>query len=135
MEPPAIPGRFSDVVRAGVWTRRGIEKATTQYLGPLAVDDMVAELRNDAPLMIEVEVGSNFDGYDGTGIYRSVGPGLPHAMCVLGYGTDAFTQEPYWIAKNSYGLAWGQHGFVQIRWEDDRVQPEQNVHAMRDVQP
>jgi hypothetical protein len=122
------------VAAGGVATPRGLEKATTARL-PSRIDRMVQALQNDAPLMIEVSVGSNFSAYDGTAIYRTVGPRSLHAVCVIGYGTDAATSEPYWVVKNSYGPTWGDHGCAYIRWADGDVKPEATVFVMRSVAP
>jgi len=123
-----------DVVASGVATPRGLEKATTQPIKG-DVDLMAFELRRNVPLMIEINIGSNFLGYAGPHIYRATGPRSLHAVCVLGYGTDKSTLEPYWIAKNSYGPTWGDQGFCAIRWQDGDVQPEAKVFAMRSVIP
>lgn len=39
------------------------------------------------------------------------GPG--HAVLVTGYGTEE--GHNYWTAKNSWGFAWGEHGYVRLR--------------------
>jgi C1A family cysteine protease len=37
---------------------------------------------------------------------------LDHYMGVVGYGVDGAT--PYWILENSWGVAWGEKGFMRI---------------------
>ena len=122
------------VAAKGVETSRGLQRATAErILGD--VDVMAFELRRRIPLMIEVDVGSNFFGYKSTMIYRSEGPRSPHAVCVIGYGTDAATLEPYWFVKNSYGPAWGHDGCASIKWRDGDVKPERSVFALREFIP
>jgi C1A family cysteine protease len=37
---------------------------------------------------------------------------LNHGLCVVGWGVDGST--PYWIAKNSWGTTWGEHGYIRM---------------------
>ena len=117
-------------------TATGLEHATTEFLGKQRVEQMVGMLLDDMPLMVEIRVGTNFRlDYDGTSVYRAKGGLDLHAVCILGYGTDELTGEPFWIAKNSYGEAWGADGNALLLWEDQLVRPEFKVFAMRSVTP
>ncbi len=116
-------------------TANGIERATTSFLGQQRIEQMLASLLAHSPLMVEIRVGSNFRlDYDGTSVYRATGTlDLIHAVCILGYGTDLLTGEPFWIAKNSYGDTWGDRGHAKLLWGDPSVRPEFKVFAMRSV--
>lgn len=37
---------------------------------------------------------------------------LTHAVTVVGYGTDG--QNNYWQIKNSFGLSWGEQGYIRL---------------------
>ena len=39
---------------------------------------------------------------------------LDHAMVLVGYGYDQQLKLPYWIIKNSYGLTWGEAGYLRL---------------------
>src|SRR5262245_50217471 len=98
---------------------------------------MVGELKSRKPFMVEIRVGTDFQlDYDGTSVYRGKGDlNVLHAVCILGYGTDDLTGEPFWIAKNSYGEAWGDKGNALLPWGDPGVRSEFKVFAMRSVNP
>jgi hypothetical protein len=121
-----------DAAGKGVSTFLGLEKAATQKI-PGSIDIMVFELKAGMPLMIEVQVGSNFLKHDGKTIYHSEGPRSPHAVCVIGFGKEQQTLDSYWIIKNSYGPQWGDKGCARIRWNDGDVKPEATVFVMKSV--
>ena len=42
---------------------------------------------------------------------------INHAAVIVGWGTDEATKKPYWLIKNSYGVDWGEDGYVRIAME------------------
>jgi len=71
---------------------------------------------NIGPVSIAIEADQScFQFYSG-GILSdpSCGTQLDHGVLVVGYGTDAATNTPYWIVKNSWGASWGESGYIRL---------------------
>lgn len=73
-----------------------------------------AEVYARGPVAATMYVTSKFENYQ-SGIYsENVGPNPPlnHEVSIVGFGTTG--SEDYWIVRNSWGDAWGEHGFFYI---------------------
>jgi cathepsin L len=71
---------------------------------------------NIGPVSIAIEADQQcFQFYSG-GILSdpSCGMQLDHGVLVVGYGTDAATNTPFWIVKNSWGASWGESGYIRL---------------------
>lgn len=42
-----------------------------------------------------------------------------HPLLIVGYGIERGVE--FWIAKNSFGTAWGEKGFIRVKKEDAGV--------------
>jgi C1A family cysteine protease len=69
-------------------------------------------------------VYNDFFGY-ASGVYRHVSGGAAGGHCVALVGYD--DAQGCWIAKNSWGPSWGDHGFVRIAYGECYIEAWQNV--------
>ena len=90
----------------------GAKIKTFQNVGPFGSEEALAKaVAENGPVSVAVDA-SGFHHYRG-GIYyerycRNDASGLNHAVLVVGYGPN------YWIVKNSYGVGWGDSGYIYM---------------------
>jgi cathepsin X len=84
-------------------------------------DAMKAELFARGPIACDISVTAKFEAYAGGIFSQQRLISIPnHIIAVVGYGvTDNGTE--FWIARNSWGTAWGEQGFARILMHRDNL--------------
>jgi len=72
---------------------------------------------NYGPVAVSINVPPSFGNYK-SGVWqdnscRNGEMDLEHCVLVVGYGTES--GKDYWIVKNSWGLTWGDKGYILMR--------------------
>jgi cathepsin L len=69
------------------------------------------------PVAVSIDVTDSFANYK-SGVFQDSSckngeMDLDHCVLVVGYGTDS--GKDYWIVKNSWGVSWGNKGYINMR--------------------
>lgn len=66
------------------------------------------------PVSVAIEADTSVFQFYSNGVIDSVkcGTNFNHGVLVVGYGTE--NGKDYWLVKNSWGINWGDGGFVKI---------------------
>ena len=78
-------------------------------------DQLRAMVVSHGAVISSVAAYNEFKEYEG-GVFAGCKPGIPayHAVLVVGYGTTE-EGEDYWLVKNSWGVGWGEKGFMLLQ--------------------
>lgn len=52
-----------------------------------------------------------------------------HAIRILGWGVDKYTNTPYWLIANSWNTDWGDHGYFKIKRGNNECDIENSISA------
>jgi hypothetical protein len=89
-------------------------KAALNFVGPISIAVGTWGTSKNIPFFSWFDYeGGIVDDYEAC----PPGPnnGAPdHAALLVGYGTDEWTGQEYWLIKNSFGSNWGEDGFIRI---------------------
>jgi C1A family cysteine protease len=75
------------------------------------------------PVAAGVCIGSAFQAYK-SGIFNAnetCSGDVNHAVTLIGWNDDLGVDNGYWILKNSWGSAWGEAGYMRIRYGISKV--------------
>lgn len=81
------------------------------------VVNMKTAIVNAGSIVVGIDVYSDFYYYK-SGVYSRSGYGSSyvggHAVKVVGWGYDAVSRKNFWTIANSWGIYWGEKGFVRF---------------------
>eukprot|EP01004_Peranema_trichophorum_P005757 NODE_4606_length_1142_cov_588.501472_g4086_i0.p1 GENE.NODE_4606_length_1142_cov_588.501472_g4086_i0~~NODE_4606_length_1142_cov_588.501472_g4086_i0.p1 ORF type:complete len:323 (-),score=71.14 NODE_4606_length_1142_cov_588.501472_g4086_i0:114-1082(-) len=89
-------GKFSTLLRAG-----SVESTYTSYL------------QAHGPLSIGVDAMDGWQTYQGGVKTACQGSQVDHGVAIVGFGVQGST--PYWIIRNSWGVGWGENGYIRVQ--------------------
>ena len=89
--------------------------------------NMMAEIYARGPITCTIAIPDDLLEYKG-GVYEDTtgAVSLDHSISVLGWGEEEGVK--YWIARNSWGTHWGEHGFFRV------IRGENNLGIEADCQ-
>jgi C1A family cysteine protease len=117
-DPGCWPYRTDNPAYQPTPDRSGRTVKTDGYTQLGSLDDQKKWLDTVGPITCCLEVWTDFDAYQ-TGVYHhTTGTfrGL-HCIAIIGYSET----DRCWIAKNSWGPGWGDHGYVRIGYGEIKI--------------
>ncbi|CAH1391940.1 unnamed protein product [Nezara viridula] len=77
-------------------------------------DALLAAVATVGPISVGVTAANDGFLYYEKGIFdgESCGGDITHAILLVGYGSE--NGEDYWLVKNSWGLDWGEDGYMKM---------------------
>lgn len=84
-------------------------------------EEHLMEAVSFTPVSVAIEADHQVFMFYKSGIIDSVdcGTNLDHGVLVVGYGEE--NGQKYWIVKNSWGIEWGEDGYVRIARDDSKI--------------
>ncbi|XP_050370643.1 senescence-specific cysteine protease SAG12-like [Argentina anserina] len=81
---------------------------------PPGSQDLLLKAVSLQPVSVAIDIHGDAFQHFGTGVFQ--GPcrdDVNHAVTIIGYGTSEDGLD-YWLIKNSWGLDWGDNGYMKI---------------------
>jgi len=78
-------------------------------------NSLLNAVATSGPIAVSVDA-SQWSSYE-SGVFNGcnqVNPDIDHAVVLVGYGTDATTNQDYWLIRNSWSPSWGEDGYIRI---------------------
>lgn len=78
-------------------------------------EDALENALNIGPVAVAIEADQySFQSYSSGVLTASCGDSLNHGVLAVGYGHDRISNLDYWIVKNSWGVSWGEQGYIYL---------------------
>jgi len=104
----------------------------TSWAQVLSIADRKNIIATKGPVVAGMAVYADFFSYS-SGVYKVTSTDLRgyHCICVIGYDDT----QKCWICKNSWGTAWGDHGFFKIGYGQSKIDTNFAFYDMNAVCP
>jgi len=76
-------------------------------------EDIVYSFLSTGPVNVGIDGGSSDFQHYAAGVFTGACSASNHAVIIAGYGIEP-TSGQYWLVRNSWGVGWGENGFVRI---------------------
>lgn len=85
-------------------------------------ESLMQAVAREGPVGVSVASGAWL--YYDNGIFDSCGKNaiIDHAVVLVGYGHDPVSLDAYWLLLNSWGLDWGEQGYLRLLRHDEKTQ-------------
>lgn len=111
------------------FTRQNVSSKVSGFVNIVEGDESVLKdaVANVGPTAVAVDAGSVYFQFYSRGIFdyndcQRDRQHLNHALTVIGYGSElSETPTDYWIMKNSWGVGWGDEGYIRLRRNQDNL--------------
>jgi C1A family cysteine protease len=113
----AAESAYPYTARDGACKRVASVSTISSYKDIASGDEAALLVANTArPVAIAIEADQACFQFYHTGVLddRSCGVNLDHGVLLVGYDTDAATGKDYWLVKNSWGVSWGDKGYIKF---------------------
>lgn len=87
----------------------GYETVSSSAAGESAMASYVAST-GPLSICVDAETWSSYSG----GVMTKCGNSVDH--CVQAVGLDTSSSTPYWIVRNSWGVTWGEAGYIYLEY-------------------
>jgi cathepsin L len=112
-----LPKRCSRVSSRNIITSLyDFEFCSSYSLYMKCTDEIVYEFLQRGPVNVGIDANSpDFMNYE-SGIFTyDKCEESNHAVTLVGYGRDAYTDLEYWLIRNSWGTSWGENGYMRVK--------------------
>ena len=101
----------------------GVKESCRKYIPVTYISSCINVIPNELqltyavmknPVSVSIEADSRSFQFYKSGVYDNVdcGTNLDHGVLVVGYGSE--NGKDYWLVKNSWGVNWGEAGYIKI---------------------
>jgi C1A family cysteine protease len=122
------PGSHSHPYKLSDWNFVGTENKSS-WTNP-TIQQIKQAIYTHGPIAATVCAGNKFTGYIG-GVFntdetsfclqQSPPANVNHGVVLVGWNDDQGADKGYWILRNSWGVGWGESGYMNIRYGISKV--------------